>query len=78
MLIAEHYGLLLDFKALGKLLGYEPEVIANKHYAGELGIPMEKINGKGRFVAHYEDVADYIDGYRAGKINVPSSQSRMA
>jgi uncharacterized protein YgfB (UPF0149 family) len=63
MLIAEKHGLLLDFKALSKVIGKTPETLANLHYAGQLGIPMKK--DRGRLVAHYEDVADYIDSFRS-------------
>lgn len=68
MLIAEKYGLLLDFADLSRLLGKEPRTLANMYYAGKLGFPMRKDGG--RLVAHYEDVADYIDSFRS----VPSSQ----
>lgn len=67
MLIGERYGLLLGFDELARLLGKEPRTLANMHYAGKLGFPMTKVGG--RLVAHYEDVADYVDSLR----NAPSS-----
>jgi hypothetical protein len=64
MLVAEQYGLLLDFAALAKLLGLEKRTLENQHSAGTLGIPMTKRGGK--WVAHYADVADYVDSFRSG------------
>jgi hypothetical protein len=63
MLIAEKHGLLLGFDELARLLGKEPRTLANMYYAGKLGFPMAKIGG--RLVAHYEDVADYVDSIRS-------------
>jgi len=63
-LIGERYGLLLDLDQLSKVLGDAPETLRNKHHAGTLGFPMSKKGG--RLVAHYEDVADYVDSFRVG------------
>ena len=71
VMIFEQYGPLLDFEKLGKLLGYEPETVANRYYAGTLGFKMRKPE-KGRPVAHYEDVADYIDSLRTATSLQPS------
>jgi hypothetical protein len=64
LLIGERFGLLLDLDQLGKLLGDAPETLRNKHHAGTLGFAMTKKGG--RLVAHYEDVADYVDTFRVG------------
>jgi hypothetical protein len=63
MLIAEKYGLLLDKEKLGALLGYEPRSIENLIYRGAFPIPTTKVGA--RTVAHYEDVADYIDSLKS-------------
>jgi hypothetical protein len=63
MLIAEKYGLLLDKDKLGAVLGYEPRTVENLIYQGKFPIPTTKVGAK--TVAHYEDVAAYIDSLRA-------------
>jgi hypothetical protein len=70
MLIAEKYGLLLGFEDLARLLGKEVRTLQNMHYADKLGIPMKKIGG--RYVAHYEDVADYVDSFRSSSEQSPA------
>lgn len=62
MLIAEKYGTLLDLKAIGEVLGYEQGTIENMIYADKFPIPVSK-RGKS-WVAHYQDVAEYVDGFR--------------
>ena len=64
MLIAEKYGLLLDFNAIAQLLGKEPRTVQKDFHAGNLGIPMTKHGA--RWLAHYEDVADYVDTFKSG------------
>ncbi len=65
MIIAEKYGLLLDKEKLAALLGYEPRSIENLIYQGKFPIPTTKVGAK--TVAHYEDVADYIDSLKAAR-----------
>jgi len=70
MLIAEKYGLLLGFEDLARLLGKEVRTLQNMHYADKLGIPMNKVGG--RYVAHYEDVADYVDSFKSSSARSPA------
>lgn len=63
LLIAERYGMLLDFQALGALLNKSPGTLENQWHQGKLPFKMHK-NG-GRLVAHYADVAAYIDSIRS-------------
>lgn len=63
MMIADRYGVLLDIDDLADLLGYEPRTVQNMIYADKLGIPTSKVGAK--TVAHYADVAAYVDGIRA-------------
>ena len=62
MMIADRYGVLLDIEDLADLLGYEPRYIQNLIYSDKLGIPTSKIGA--RTVAHYADVAAYVDSIR--------------
>jgi hypothetical protein len=65
MLIAEKYGLLLGIEELAALLGYEPRYVQNLIYSGKLPIPTSKVGA--RTVAHYADVAAYVDSLRAAR-----------
>ncbi len=69
MLIGEEYGLLLGFEELARLLGNDQKYLENLHYAGKLGIPMKKKGS--RWVAHYEDVADYVDSFKSAASSLP-------
>lgn len=62
MMIADRYGVLLDIDDLADLLGYEPRTVQNMIYADKLGIRTSKMGAK--TVAHYADVAAYVDGIR--------------
>jgi hypothetical protein len=60
MLLRE-YGLLLDTRALAKVLGFStPKQAASALSSGRLPIPAARIAG--RLQARVQDVADYIDG----------------
>lgn len=65
MLIAERFGLLLGVEQLAAVLGYESRYVQNLIYAGKLPIPTTKVGA--RTVAHYADVAAYVDSLRAAR-----------
>jgi len=65
MLIAEKYGLLLGIEQIADVLGYEPRYVQNLVYSGRLPIPTTKVGA--RTVAHYADVAAYVDSLRAAR-----------
>lgn len=72
MIVADRYGPILRLKDIADVLGVEPETARNKIYKGEVPFPVSKQGAHP--VAHYLDVAEYIDSLR-GAAKRASSQS---
>lgn len=62
MIIAERYGVRLDTKQLGEVLGLAEGTVRNRISARTLGVPTYEDSG--RRWADYRDVAEYIDRKR--------------
>lgn len=62
MFLAEKYGLRLDVKQLGEVLGISPGTVLNRISANTFRIPTYIDNGK-RY-ADYRDVANHFDTIR--------------
>lgn len=73
MLVAEKYGPLLSIASLADLLRMNEQTIRNQISAGEFPIPTSRQGG--RRVAHYQDVAAYLDSFRS---SAPSSTAPVA
>lgn len=62
MIVAERYGLRLDTKQLGDVLGLAEGTVRNRISARTLGVPTYEDGG--RRWADYRDVAEYLDNMR--------------
>lgn len=61
MLVAEQYGIILGIEDIAKVLGQEPSTARNTCVSGRCPFPVSK---RGRdWVAHYIDVAEYLDTF---------------
>lgn len=68
MIVADKYGPILRLPDIADVLGLSPETVRNKIYKDEMPFPVSKQGSQ--HVAHYLDVAEYIDSLR-----LPSSRS---
>lgn len=62
MLIVEKYGVLLGVDQLAEVVGLDEGTVRNQISAGTFAIPTSRQGG--RRVAHYQDVAAYLDSFR--------------
>lgn len=62
MLIAERYGILLGVEQLAEVVGLDAGTVRNQISAETFPIPTSKQGG--RRVAHYQDVANYLDSFK--------------
>lgn len=66
MFVLEMYGPLLGVRQLAKISGLEEGTVRNQISDQTFPIPTSK-RGKDR-VAHYADVADYIDSFKPNEV----------
>lgn len=63
MILAEKYGVLLSIPQIAEVCGMAEGTLRNEISAGTCPIPTSKQGG--RRVAHYQDVAVYLDSFKS-------------